>query len=157
MNSQPTSTEDSPVQCAACGHPNPSWRWECEECKARLASPDRPEVSGLHKRPGCLTAYAILLAIGAASSGIGGIAYGITEKNIGLALGAVVVAGLEFLLALGIWRLKNWARIIMIVLHGLGVLTGLISLFMGNAASLLSLVIGGTILYWFIAHHEYFT
>lgn len=83
MSSQPTLTEGSTIYCSACGHPNPSWRSECEACKTRLAGPMRAEYSRVRERPGCVTAYAILLWIAAALIVLGGIGTGINEERLG--------------------------------------------------------------------------
>lgn len=154
--SEPGEALQDGIYCSACGHLNPSWRSECEKCRAGLAKPGSPAYSRAHDRPGCVTAYAVLLGIGAGVIGLGGIAYGISEESLGGVAFAVVVAALEFLLASGIWRLKNWARIIVIVLQSLGVLAGVITLFSGNVTGLVSLAIGGYVLYWFASHGEHF-
>jgi len=179
--SEPGEAMQDGIYCSACGHLNASWRSECEKCRTKLFKPgsptysrvhDRPgcvtghllidaetgEVtySRVHDRPGCVTAYAVLLGIGAGLIGLAGIWYGLSEEEFGGMVFAVVVAVLEFLLARGVWRLKNWARIIVIVLQSLGILAGIVGLFSGNVLNLVGLAIGGYILYWFASHGEYF-
>jgi len=156
MSSQSTSSQGDLIYCSACGHPNPPWRYECEECKTSLVKPEAGGFSRSRERPGCVTAYAILLWIGAVGATLGGVAAGISEGEVLVVLGGLVAGGLELGLGIGIWRLKNWARIIVMVLQGLGVIVGLISLFMGNLISIVSLAVGGYILYWFASHGEYF-
>lgn len=149
------ATQDG-IYCSVCGHLNPSWRSECEKCRAKLSKPGRPVYSRTHDRPGCVTAYAVLLGIGAGLAGVGGIAYGASEEEFGTIGIVIVVAALEILLAIGLWRLKNWARIIVIVLQSLSMLAGVIGLLSGNVVSLVGLAVGGYILYWFASHGEYF-
>ena len=76
-------------------------------------------------------------------------------------IGAVVtlaLAGLYVTVAVGLWRLKNWARIAVIVLQSLGMLVSIVLLFSGVASVpiLIGLAIGGYSIYWFAAHGEYF-
>ncbi len=185
MSSQPAPTQDTTIYCAACGHPNPSWRSHCEKCTSQLvARLDRPadtytsmppSVSAApRERPGCVTLYAALLFLGAALVAIVGFVVAArvasSSGNVALSLaelaGLWIVAALYFLLARGLWRLKNWARIIIIVIQGLGVVVDFLLLCVsvggsGNAQNLISslvgLVTGGIILYWFSAHGEYFS
>jgi hypothetical protein len=103
-----------------------------------------------------VTVYAILLWIGGVLVALGGVITGINEEAFAIALGGIVVGGLELGLGVGIWRLRNWARVIVIVLQGLGVVVGVISLFMGNLLSLVGLAVGGYILYWFASNGQYF-
>jgi hypothetical protein len=166
----------SGVKCEACGYIGGKTEFinnnhRCPKCNSITYIPGAPRpstsrpsapnkrltgYSGSRERPGCVTAYVILLWIAAVLIALGGIVTGINEKQFGIVIGGVVVGGLEFVLATGIWRLKNWARIIVIVLQSVGVVVGVISLFMGNLASIIGLAIGGYILYWFASHREYF-
>jgi hypothetical protein len=149
-----------------------------DEVGARLASPDEPTHSRSHKRPGCVTAYAILLGIGAGLAGLFGIwsivaviVEGTFESDPVLLtfffIFLFAIAILDFLLARGLWRLKNWARIAIIVLQSLGVLFALLGLCAtfdssGSDAvpaicgTVIGLGISGYIIYWFASHGEYF-
>ena len=42
MESKPASSTQDGIHCPACGHLNPSWRSQCEQCKMKLLSPDGP-------------------------------------------------------------------------------------------------------------------
>lgn len=148
--------EQDGVYCSACGQLNASWRSECEKCGAKLFKPGSAAPPGAHERPGCVTAYAVLMGIVAGLLGLAGIGYGLSEEDFGTMLIMIVVAVLYFLLARGLWRLRNWARIIVIILQSLSVLVGIIGLFSGNVVSLVGLAVGGYILYWFASHGEYF-
>jgi hypothetical protein len=137
-------------------------------------------------RPGCVTAYAVLLfvvagllALGAVLSVVFGV-FGLSDESYGalflpLAVVYIVIAGLYFLLGRGLWRLKNWARIIIIVLQSLGLLGSLSQICRALSGSsfafgtgtdlpvaiiiigtVLGSALGGYILYWFASNGEYF-
>lgn len=135
------------------------------------------------ERPGCVTAYAILLGLAAGLIGLGGIIGGfalmsVKESTGIIGMGVLVCASgmafLEAMLAVGLWQLKNWARITVMVLIGLGMLSSLLSLCTllsgyssyGNnsgafsagsaAGTIVGLAINGFVLYWFANNGEYF-
>jgi uncharacterized membrane protein (DUF2068 family) len=56
----------------------------------------------------------------------------------------IVLAGLGFIMAWGLWNGKNWARVITIILSGVSAVFSLFSL----PGSLLSIIINLTILYY---------
>jgi hypothetical protein len=74
---------------------------------------------------------------------------------------AAVIAALYFVIARGLWLLRNWARIVVIVLQVLSVL-GILSQLPNNSSGLVLIVavfglaIAAYILYWFASHGEYF-
>ena len=70
--------------------------------------------------------------------------------GIGIAAGGVVgVFGLlGLLVGWGLWMGKGWARILAIILSGLGVLAGLAGLALGSIPSVVGLVIDGLILWY---------
>lgn len=174
MEPQPNAPENG-IYCSACGHNNPSWRTECEQCKTVLVSPDRIATAKTRERPGCVTAYAILLGIAAGIFAISGIFGGflMPDAGLGFTLISLVIAGLFFLLVRGLWQLKNWARIIIIVLQSLGILGSLIQGcnvlniatsygFSGEitgaiCGTVIGLGISGYIIYWFATNGEYFS
>jgi len=77
------------------------------------------------RRPGCLTAYALLLLVSAALAGVGMILGGVEQARrapaagIGLILGGILTAALIGSLARGLWRMRSWARVVAMVLQGL--------------------------------------
>lgn len=93
-----------------------------------------PALSEAKTRPGCVTIYAILLFLGAASFLCGGI-FGSTSpltESVGqfkLAAGiSMALAGVFMLiLGIGLWQLKNWARIAMIVMQSLAIVGSIFS------------------------------
>jgi hypothetical protein len=110
------STPEKTVYCSSCGHPNLSWRSVCEKCRAQLATPDRPYAPAHWERPGCVTAYAVLLWIGTAIVGIGGPISALaiaseTEDGVLLALFiaavAIGAAALNAVIGWGLWHLKK--------------------------------------------------
>jgi len=153
------------------------------------------------QRPGCLTIYAILLGIGGAFGLLGvilaGLALGlggdmlketmryVTELGMlsinfsmfWLSLGIGFVAAIiNLALAVGLWNLKNWARITAIVLQAISLLATIVQgVFTVSAARLASasaglegvpipilcgvlfgFVVSGYIIFWFIANGELF-
>jgi hypothetical protein len=171
-----TSAQSDVVYCATCGSSNATWRWECEKCHARLARPAQQTTALSRDRPGCVTAYAILVGIGSGIIGLGGLAVGVAQLsqpgNAGAGLAtitiAVTVGVLCGLFTRGIWHLKNWARIVVIVLQGIACAAYLLSACASLASSsrttsgpallsaLVGLAISGVIIYWFVSHGEYF-
>lgn len=131
------------------------------------------------KRPGCLTAYALLLFISAGFAGVGMILGGVAQAGqdaaaaIALILSGAATAGLLGALARGLWRLRNWARMVVIVIQGLTVVVyalGVVVSLAGPAvpgvaqfdpvAGLCSAVVGlaisGSILGWFARNRKLF-
>jgi hypothetical protein len=138
-----------------------------------LASGDEPLSASLGKRPGCLTAYALLLGLVAILHSAGVIFYimvaVIFQDTAGLPVGGLAlqlaVALVEVLIAWGVWRLRSWARTAVIVLQSLGI----VAILLGVGASLegpdaaltlgavlIGVGISGYIIYWFASHGEYF-
>lgn len=155
------------------------------------------------KRPGCITAYALLTGIGAVLSALFVVASAILlsasrgmmeetllmqdpnlmvdmDRFIGLMWIYVVVvlvfSTISLAIAIGLWSLKNWARIAVIVLQVLGVLSNLVYVSMSilsyratsaaygvqtlPAFSLCPLLFGfiiqGYIIFWFVANGDIF-
>ena len=97
----------------------------------RPAVSSSPPVGHLPARPGCVTAYAVLLGIGSVVMLLTGIllireVYGAIEGLLYIGI-AGLLAALYFLLARGLWLQKNWARVVVIVLQSLGIASGLLS------------------------------
>jgi hypothetical protein len=138
------------------------------------------------KRPGCVTAYAILLILGGGLLAFTGF-FGNSALAGYDALLRVIAPPLLFILtilyvtsAIGLWQLKNWARILIMVLTGLTVVLSAflvvrvfipppyevpdyaIALFLAKRAIslILNLIIIGistTIFNWFRKNGKYFT
>lgn len=66
-----------------------------------------------------------------------------------IAAGAVVILGiLGLLVGWGLWTGKGWARILAIILSGLGVLISLAGLVLGSIPSVVGLAIDGLVLWY---------
>ncbi len=78
---------------------------------AAMAGVGPVSAAELAERPGCVTAYAVLLFIGAALITLGAIALAGGGDVGGLELVLLLaVAGAEIAIGAGLWRMKNWAR-----------------------------------------------
>jgi hypothetical protein len=93
-------------------------------------------------------------------------------RGTAIILASAVPAILWFLLARGIWNLKNWARIVVVILQGLGFLGNVLLVILVGMAydpkihsgytwqftciTLPMVVIGTYTLYWFATNGEYF-
>ena len=100
--------------------------------EARGENPDPPAEKVVHdelaqanlrERPGCVTVFAILMVIGAILYVLGSIVdvfrFAGDEVNLLITLAFL---GLYLAVAVGLWQLKNWARIAVIVLQSLEML-----------------------------------
>ena len=212
MNSRRSSTEANYKFCTSCGHSNPPWVKKCERCRAELEEITKLPVSGSRVRPGCVTVYAVLIAISTVLSIAAGIVLvlsstimkqyfneilsspefngGLTGQGFDSALLTQILnivipvtlaitfitAVFNLLVAWGLWRLKNWARILVIVFQGLGMLGYIYSMVTALLApsssasdlsmasgygticvSLVSLAIGGYFVFWFVTNGDYFS
>jgi hypothetical protein len=139
----------------------------------------------IQKRPGCVTAYAILLLLGAGICGLFGVSDGAASAGIdpsmsaGIAGGAIFGALLNVVVSIGLFQLKNWARILVLISTGLGIaysVLNLISVFLlpaGSSAAYLpssyynakamslivgfiGLIVNSTIFDWFKKNGKYF-
>jgi hypothetical protein len=184
MESEPTPTQDG-VYCNICGQLNPAGRERCEKCGAILIKPgERVDERVLARRPGCVTAFAVLTGISGVMGIIVGIFYCIgmlANRTSGgaivgfvLMIGTFILGVLYMLLAKGLWDLRNWARLIIIALYGLGVIGNILSicgiLFLSSTSargepteigtsivgSIIGLAVGGYIIYWFVTNRDYF-
>lgn len=61
---------------------------------------------------------------------------------------------LSFMIARGLYRAKNWARILLVVLSGIALLSGIINLFMGaSKLSIIGMLINAVII-WYLMFNE---
>jgi tetratricopeptide (TPR) repeat protein len=165
---------------------------------SRRASASRPQ-----GRPGCVTAYALLTGIGGLFGVLGAMsiamlltsgrqmlaeAFEMAGPAFGIGLNtftgamwiyvgiALVVAATNVAIALGLWYLKNWARIAVIVLNSLGLLANLVQTVVQLSASrelfalagasgvplpvlvpiFIGLAIQGFIIFWFAMNRDFF-
>lgn len=131
-------------------------------------------------RPGCVSAYAILLWI---SSGLGVISMlcvlsGLTGLEARVGIFEIVLAGVALIFAaiyvvagIGLWKMRKWGWALVVVMHTLtliGALLGLLGILFLAVGSeliqltpylfgnLINLAVSGLILYWFIKNRELF-
>lgn len=152
---------------------NPEVREAARGILARLGAPSgaeenyRPISTSMRRRPGCLIAYIVFLVILIALTAIliannGILALG--ERNVGGVTTSIVgipaMIALYFLLIRGLWRLKNWARIIVIVQHSMFMLNILIGIFVEGRITAITAILAlihSAIVYWFASNGKYFT
>lgn len=65
----------------------------------------------------------------------------------------LIVGIINIFIARGLWKGKNWARIITLIFSSLGIVMGLLNLFMGNFISLVGLIING-IVAWYLGFNK---
>jgi hypothetical protein len=109
-----------------------------------------------------VTAYALISGIGillyALFSIFVTIAVGVDDAGL-IQIGTVLLmAGLLIAVAVGLWRLKNWARIATIILNSLSLVLTIIFMFNGlvTIPILIGLFVGGYTIYWFATNGRYF-
>ena len=147
--------------------------YDHDQTAAGPAPGGEPAGPPLARRPGCVTAYALLLGIAATLLG-GAVIFSVivavlTGDTAGMPAGGLAIllalAGLEFLIATGLWRLRNWARMAVIVLHSLGIVLGLLALVttldgadvaLSLGTTLIGVGISSYIIFWFASHGQYF-
>lgn len=151
------------------------WKAPTAELPEEVEELEEPyEESG---RPGCLSVFAVLLAVS-------GIVYGIIFGALGIdliveqpdrpAVGALVTVcatawlPLPVIVAIGLWRMKMWAWWLMVIVQSLGIslaLLGFVVALLGIdpmralgfvLGPLMGLVASGIILYWFLSNRERF-
>ena len=118
------------VACPSCGMANPGWRKTCDRCGNSLGTSEGRTVqrSG---RPGCVTFYALMLGVASLLLTLGAVLAVAAAMEMEsqspegpamllLALVAAIAFALFILLlATGLWRMKRWARIVVLWLNGL--------------------------------------
>ncbi|MBX3058973.1 MAG: hypothetical protein KF770_21105 [Anaerolineae bacterium] len=128
-------------------------------------------------RPGCVTAYAVLLWLAAAVYICGALTVGVfslSDTNmaaIGLILALIVAAFavIPILMGIGLWKMTMWGWWLVVISNGLGVMGGLLNLLGGMllltedptaiatlCGAVIGLAINGYILYWFITNRVLF-
>lgn len=137
-------------------------RGETPGPQAQPAPPDESVQITARERPGCVTAYALLTAIGAVLYALGSsflaIASGMDDASILAIVTLLLLTGIIIAVAVGLWRLNNWARIATIVLQSLNLMIS-IMLAIGGAIvipSLIGIVVGGYTIYWFAVNGRFF-
>jgi hypothetical protein len=120
-------------------------------------TPAAPQATAV-ERPGCVTAYAVLSAL--AGIFVVGLSLATVGEMDSAASWLVSLASgaLALIVAPGLWRMRNWARLLVITLQGLGIVVTLLTacqtLQYGAepvvfVVALVQLIVSGSILWWF--------
>lgn len=100
-------------------------------------------------RPVGISVLAVLNVIGAVVVGVAALAVGseVGDPAAAGAAGAVLglAAVLSLVVAVGLWKLRNWARITALVLYSLSVVSGLASLILGDPSGVFQMLVAGGI------------
>jgi len=176
--------------CPSCGRPVSASRTTCDHCGAALLQelpeplvlpePPKPYPIPL-ERPGCLTAYATLLALGGVSMILGAIdawLHPLLYRYSDTIIDDLVLCGIppvsaiiNFLVAYGLWNTRNWGRILAIAYCSLGIVVTLVGWIIGIIRSgqwygfgagvvstfiVAGLIINIAIVVWLIQNKQYF-
>ncbi len=115
------------------------------------SSPTTDEVmlADRSKRPLGVSILSVINVIGSVIAFLAAIGGGSTlgDPDAAVAYGAIMAMfGVLYLaVAIGLWRLHNWARIAAVVLYGLSALIGMIELLQGAASGFMQMLVAGSI------------
>ena len=127
---------------------------------SRSPNPAPPLAPALTNRPGCVTLYAVLLIIGGIASAALGV---LLDDALILAIGSVLGVA-NVIIAVGLFQQRNWARVGVIVLMVMSILSQLYSAFVGLSSGAMELVLPAVagiivpifILSWFARNKQHF-
>jgi hypothetical protein len=109
-------------------------------------------------RPGCVTAYAVLLWLGGGLMALGSLIAFINPMEgpiVGIVVG--IFALLPIMTGVGLWRMHKWGWWLVVVTQSLGVAGALFNLLSGLLLeAIVTGAISGGILYWFINNRQLF-
>jgi uncharacterized membrane protein HdeD (DUF308 family) len=95
-------------------------------------------------RPLGVTIIAVLIAI----SGIIFLASGAVLLLIGIGIIFLALGVAYLVMAYGLWNGKRWAWTITLILSGIGIILGVISIAAGNIGSIVSIIIQAVVIYY---------
>lgn len=128
-------------------------------------------------RPGCVTAYALLLwiagslyiigALCVGISGFGAIGGGLGSFEICLGLLSLLLAAVPVAAGVGIWQMRTWGWALVIVMQSLSILLAVLQIVVFTlagaadnlslfAGSIIGLAVSGYIVYWFAKNRALF-
>lgn len=104
-------------------------------------------------RPGCVTAYAVLLFLGGALNLLGTLANLGSGGNVSILFIGLLLAGLAIMTGAGLWQMKIWGWWLAVAFQAVAIISSFIG---GIAAIAVSLLINGAIFYWFYQNKKLF-
>ena len=111
-----------------------------------------------HDRPGCVSAYAVLLWLGGGLLVLSVFSM-FSDPSFGptSAVGSGLIALILIAIGAGLWQMQAWGWWLVVIIQSLGVLAALLSLIGGGGFyGLVSGGISGGILYWFLSNRHLF-
>jgi len=176
------------MNCPLCGSENVQRSKFCRSCGAPLDSSAEPKVTGAsvpaaarseptptmertssqallssRRRPGCITAYVVLFGLFAILLIIATLLSSQPQRLLDPFAAGLLLARLIVLT--GLWRMKNWARIALIVVESFSLLQRAVLAITGGysgagwtdlAAPLFSAALSVVVIYWFATHRAPF-
>ena len=107
-------------------------------------------------RPGCITAYAVLLWLGGGLLVLSTLSL-FSESSTGSAIFSGLFAIFLIAIGIGLWQMQSWGWWLVVIVQSLSVLAALLSLIGGAVLyGLASGSISGGILYWFFTNRQLF-
>ncbi len=154
------------LYCSRCGNYTPATEPVCSHC-GHDGPPFRGRSAAAYsyeeavERPGCVTAYVILMLVATVFLiGFLFFAAGL-DLDSGLMgwawLGVLIGTPTTLLAAWGLWRMRDWARWIVLITTGLSMAIDVFEVLTGNGSRVISLLVGGIIVYWFWTNADKFT
>ena len=109
-------------------------------------------------RPGCVTAYAVLLWLGGGLLVLVALIAFVApteEPGVGVVVG--LFALLPIITGVGVWRMQKWGWWLVVITQSLGVVAGFLNFVSGLLLSgIVTGIVSGGILYWFINNRQLF-
>jgi uncharacterized membrane protein (DUF2068 family) len=102
------------------------------------------------KRPLGVTVIAILAVIGGMGFlGSGALIFALIPL-LGIIIGGIlVIIGIAyFVMAYGLWNGLRWAWKLTLILSGIGIIVGIVSIVVGNVGSLFHIIINAVVIYY---------
>ena len=110
-------------------------------------------------RPGCVTVFAVgLIALNLFS-----LLISLSTPEIGLSIVTLVLSALAIIAAYGIWQMKQWGRLLIIIIQSVNVIYNALTVFTIGALPstflfgwLLGAILSGITIYWFVKNNSLF-
>ena len=95
-------------------------------------------------RPLGVTIIAVLNVI----VGIVAISAGIPALIVGIGIVLIIIGIASIVMAYGLWKGKGWAWIITLILSGIGIISGIVSIGVGQIGAVIEIIIYAVIIYY---------